>query len=607
MMIADPARNDTTPFQLVRSATTGWLRRLGYSGIETISGLTELDRLYRGHDWPRQPRAFCEQVLRLMRVSYNASAMDLDQIPRTGPAIVVANHPFGGIDGIIAAHLLTGVRSDVRVMVNYHLCRIEELRQLFIPVDPYGSEHSRRHNSQPLREALRWVRSGGILLVFPAGDVARLCLKQRSVREAPWNPMIGRLVRMTEASVIPVCFHGHNGWLFQALGLLHARIRTLLLPRELLNKAGTTIHLRIGRAIRYTRLRRLDSDEKITRYLKMHTTLLARQPQPASHNQSAARAYSSGAEVIAATPVDLLQAEVANLEPAQCLLEQGDMQVYLARAGQIPWLLQEIGRLRELTFRAVGEGTGKAIDMDLYDTYYQHLFIWQRARHEVVGAYRLAQSDEVIGRYGLKGLYTHSLFRYSMKLLDQINPSIELGRSFIRPEYQRNHTPLLLVWRGISSYLVRHPRYRYLFGPVTISGDYDQNSLRLLIGCLRLNNGYSGIRVRPRTPLPNQRLPFLPDEDLRCVTDIDLVSDLIAQIESDQKGVPVLIKQYLKMGGKFLEFNLDEDFNNAVDGLIVVDMKQTDLRLLQQYMGKTGAESYLRNTTPAIPRFDEAS
>lgn len=585
----------TSPFRLsTRSVQDGWravLRNALYRGVETASGLAELDAIYRNNDWPRQPRAFCEQALRLLQIDYQVDPAELDHVPRTGPAIVVANHPFGGLDGIIAAHLLTGIRSDIRIMVNFYLCRIDELRDLFIPVDPYAGEQARRSNSRPLREALHWVREGGCLLVFPAGDVARYSVKRGGVREVAWNPMIGRLVRMTAAPVVPLHIYGRNSWLFQALGLLHPRVRTFMLPRELLNKAGSQVDLRIGRPIKYSRLQRLGSDEKVTRYLKMHNGLLGR--RSVGERRPAARNHGDGAAVIAATPVDLLQAEIAHLAPEQCLLTHGDMQVFIARAAQMPWLLQEIGRLRELTFRTVGEGTGRAIDLDYYDTYYQHLFIWHRNKQEIVGAYRLARVDDIVSRQGRQGLYTHSLFRYGNRLLDYMDPAIELGRSFIRPEYQRHHTSLLMLWRGICSYLVNNPRYRYLFGPVTISGDYDRHSLRLLVDSLRLNSGQPGLRVKPRTPMSNQRLALLADEDLRCVSDIDLVSDLIAQIESDHKGVPVLIRQYLKMGGKFLEFNVDRDFNNAVDGLIVVDMKQTAPQLLQQYMGKAGAADYL--------------
>lgn len=583
------------PFRLNRMASdriTGLLQDGCLRLLESASGLAALDRLYQGGDWPQSPHAFCCRALEVLGVDYRVAAAELVHIPRTDPAIVVANHPFGGLDGIVAAHLLTGVRPDVRILVNYHLDRVPQLRELFISVDPYGGDQAWQRNRQPLREALRWVHNGGLLLIFPAGEVAHLSLRAHGVHEAPWHNSLGRLVKLTRAAVVPMYFSGRNSNTFQILGLLHPRLRTLLLPREFTNKRGTRVQVHIGRPIRYSRLQRLDQDTKITRYLYLHNRLLGRQRWPAA----IPRQRSGGAMIVSTTPVNLLQAEIANLASSQCLAEQGDFRVYVARATQMPWLLQEIGRLRELTFRAVGEGTGRTVDLDLYDTYYEHLFIWHAGRGEVIGAYRLGRVDEIMRRYGLKGLYTHSLFRYGSSLIDQLDPCIELGRSFIRAEYQRNHASLLLLWRGIGSLLVRNPHYRCLFGPVTISGDYDPHSMHLLVDSLRLNNQCSDIRVKvkPRRPIPHHR-SCLPDADLRCISDIELVSDLIAQIETDRKGVPVLIKQYLKLGGRFLEFNLDKDFNNAVDGLIVVDMKQADTRLLQQYLGRAGAVHYLRN------------
>jgi putative hemolysin len=280
---------------------------------------------------------------------------------------------------------------------------------------------------------------------------------------------------------------------------------------------------------------------------------------------------------------------------SQQLAESGSLKVFFARSAQIPWLMQELGRLRELTFRAVGEGTGKASDIDLYDSYYLHLFIWNEESREVVGAYRLGLADEIVEKYGKKGFYSHSLFRYSKRLLKAINPAIELGRSFIRPEYQRSFAPLMLLWKGIGQFVANHPRYAVLFGPVSISNDYCSVSQQLLIDFLRANNYDAELsrHIRPRKPYRGALRPIWRQAELAGMGSIDNVSELVAIQESGEKGVPVLIKQYLKLGGRLLGFNVDKDFNDCIDGLIMVDLRQTDERVLQKYMGREGAAAFL--------------
>jgi len=282
---------------------------------------------------------------------------------------------------------------------------------------------------------------------------------------------------------------------------------------------------------------------------------------------------------------------VASLSADALLAANGDLEVYCASAEAIPHLLQEIGRLRELTFRDTGEGTGKSSDLDLYDSYYLHLFVWNRARDEVVGAYRLGLADEILRRYDKKGLYTFSLFRYRQRLLHRINPALELGRSFVRPEYQRSFSPLLLLWKGIGTFVARHPRYRILFGPVSISNEYHSLSQQLMVAFLRDNSYQAGLArlVRPRRPFRNgRRRP-----EYAHIRDIEALSELIAQIEGDAKGAPILLKQYLKLGGRLLGFNVDRQFSDVVDGLIMVDLLETDPKVLQRYMGREQAEQFL--------------
>jgi putative hemolysin len=268
--------------------------------------------------------------------------------------------------------------------------------------------------------------------------------------------------------------------------------------------------------------------------------------------------------------------------------------VYFAAAHEIPQLLREIGRERERTFREVGEGTGRELDLDVFDRSYLHLFVWSRANRELVGAYRIGRSDDLLREQGLGGLYTSTLFAYKPRLFESMGPALEMGRSFIRPEYQRSYVGLLLLWKGIGQLVQREPRYATLFGPVSISADYRSASQRLLVAFLEQNRYvHEWSRwVRPRCPAGRELhrgLPFGPGR----LADLEDVSSFISEIEADQKGVPILLRQYLKLGGRLLGFNVDPDFSNVLDVLIMVDLRRTDEKILARYMGREGASAFL--------------
>jgi putative hemolysin len=292
----------------------------------------------------------------------------------------------------------------------------------------------------------------------------------------------------------------------------------------------------------------------------------------------------------------LISLEIRNLEQNNVLIENDECVVYHAKAHEIPNLLQEIGRLREITFRQIGEGTGKAIDLDRFDLYYNHLFLWNKKRHEVVGAYRLGDVNAIIQRYGENGLYTKTLFQYRPAFLQQINNALELGRSFIRLEYQKLYFPLFLLWKGIGHFVARYPQHKTLFGPVTISNSYNTLSRQLMVSYLKTNNYTPDLAklVKPRMPI---RLTSLKGRETQAFTtlikDMEELSGLISDIECDQKGIPVLLRHYVKLGGKMVGFSLDRSFSNGLDGLIMVDLTKCDTKLLRHYMGKEGAAVFL--------------
>jgi Acetyltransferase (GNAT) domain len=311
----------------------------------------------------------------------------------------------------------------------------------------------------------------------------------------------------------------------------------------------------------------------------------------ASRPHRASAAPGGTAAVIDKVPQTALKAEIEALPASQRLVECGDFHVYCARARQIRQALQEIGRLRELTFRAVGEGTGRGADIDVFDAHYLHMFVWDTRQNAIAGAYRLGLVDEILARHGKRGLYTHSLFRYRTRLLHWLNPAIELGRSFVRAEYQRTFAPLMLLWCGIGRFVARSPRYAILFGPVSVSGRYAPASRRLMVEYLSRYSADSRLasQVSPRRRFREGTRTSAPDAEDLAPRTIDELSRRIAQIEPDGKGVPVLLRQYLRLGGRLLGFSIDAKFANTLDGLIMVDLREIEPTVLARYMGKSGS------------------
>ncbi len=588
---------------------------LGY--IESLLGIGKLRKIYSNIPPTSSPYQFAEETLRAFSVNYGVCSGDLEAIPRSGPAIVVSNHPFGGLDGLVLLDLLSRIRPDVKALVNYYLGTISELRDAFIFVDPFGGERARRKNVTPLREAIRWVENGGLLFVFPSGTVSHLQLSSFQVTDPTWDPLVGRLIQRTSAPVVPVFFAGGNSWFFQLAGLIHPRARTALLPRELLKKAGSRIELHLGRPIARNRWNAFQSDRELVEYLRLRTYVLrtrASRPRKSSFiaRFSLMRRKFREKEIIPAIDPLLLHAEVEKLPPRQTLIEHEEYRVVYARASQIPHCLREIGRLREVTFREVDEGTGRSLDLDRFDNYYLHLFTWNTRKREIIGSYRLGRTDLIVKHFGISGLYTNSLFHYKAGLLEQLGPSLELGRSFVRREYQKNYTSLLLLWKGIAHFVVQHPRYRMLFGSVSISSNYDSLSRHLIAEFLKQNSYCHELAqlVKPRNPW---RSGFLRAREAhrmtKMVKDIHDVGELILDIEEQEQSIPVLLRQYLKLGGRLLGFNIDQDFGGVLDGLILVDLLNTDHKVFERYMSKAGLQSFLAHhgvVTPPLPESGRA-
>ncbi len=567
--------------------------------LEKLLAFDQVNQIYIAGATAVSDKAFAGRVLESMQVSFEVSEADLRLIPKTGRVVVVANHPFGGIEGLILSQLLKSVRDDVKLMANFLLERVPDLRDMFIFVDPFARPDSARANMKPLKETMRWLNEDHVLGVFPAGAVSHIDLRKGRVIDPEWNETIGRIIRRTESPVIPIFIRGSNSLLFQLLGMVHPNLRTAMLPHEFVKKRGQTIRLRIGNPIPYRKLEPM-SDEELMAYIRMRTYHLRHRkdaPKKERRRIQVPVRFIKPKEVpiIPAVSPDLLVNDISALPPTQKLLQSGPMDVYFAYTEQIPHVMRELGRLREETFRAIGEGTGQAIDTDRFDDYYIHLFIWQREKREIVGAYRLGKSDVIMKQLGKRGLYTSTLFRYRKRLLKSISPALEMGRSFVQKDYQRSYSSLLLLWKGLAHFVLQHPQYKILFGPVSINNDYHTMSRQMLVSFLEMHNFLPDLAklVKAKTPMRIGPLKKWKLRQLRTVAnDIDDVDSLISDIEADLKGVPILLRQYLRLGGRLLAFNIDPDFSNVLDGLILVDLTKTDPKVLERYMTKDGVVQF---------------
>lgn len=549
--------------------------------------------LYRRAQQPAN-RSLLENVLSEMEVEYDVSAADMERIPVEGPVLVTANHPFGVLDGAILGALLTRVRPDVKIMTNHLLSGIPELHEHCIFVDPFGSVDSVAANRRAIRRAVAWLRNGGMLAMFPAGEVSHIQLREMEVADSEWAPTAARLVAITEVGTLPVFFRGRNSVPFQAAGLVHPGLRTALLLNEFLQQKGTKVEVRIGSLISPDLVRSAGTSQKAASYLRWRTYLLGQRGATSWQVPPAVRLVlpqKRREPVAEAVPPAAILRDLEKLPASQRLAENREFAVYLTEANQAPDAIQEVGRLREITFREAGEGSGHRRDLDRFDHYYKHILLWNKKAGEIVGAYRLALTEDILPHKGIGGLYTSTLFRYDERLFEQIGPALELGRSFVRPEYQRQYAPLLMLWKGIGRFLAGHPKVAVLFGAVSISSCYNRLSRELIVQFFRAHGQNDGL-----AQLITPRRPFRSHSKISaaCANLTDLQELPIADIEPDGKGVPILLKQYAKLGGRILSFNVDRQFSNVLDGLVFVDLRQTDPVVLERYMGKDGVAAFQR-------------
>ena len=554
--------------------------------FERILGLSALGDIYDRRPLNANPKDFLQYTLGALGVTnVIKQEQNLEEIPSQGPVLIVANHPLGGLEGIALAYEILKVRPDLRVLTNELLRLIPELSDLFIGVDVL-SRNAVGTNFGGIKQVHKHLKSGGAILIFPAGMVSTYEHQHRRILDRPWNRLVGQLTKRYECTTVPVYVGGRNSSYFYLVGAIHPRLRTMLLPRQLANKRDYKLLLTFGRPIPFQELRLLSSSKAVTEYLRVSTDALV------GSSIREIRKPKNSVQILAKTiAADRLGRDVKSLREF-LLIDHDEYEVYCAPFDRLGSIMDEIAIAREITFREVGEGTGFSKDSDEFDPHYRHLFLWDKVNNKVAGAYRVGFVDDIVAEHGVVGLYSRSLYRYDEAFVKRIGAAIEMGRSFIHPNYQRKPIALNLLWRGIGRILVNNPRYHTLFGSVSVSREYSDLARSLIADTLLTNfkaNEFSEL-VKPLTPHKVKNRVW-SNEILNELANIKMLGKLIGRCDPG-KAVPVLLRHYLSLNGKMVCFNIHADFNDSLEGLIIVDARNTHPKTLTRFMGVEGYNTF---------------
>lgn len=530
--------------------------------------------------------AFLDYSLNKLGVSLQLdNPQRLQAVPKEGALLVVANHPLGALEGMLLSQLLLKQRSDLKVMVNDLLLSLPEFSDLFIGVDVLNPRRQQA-NAHGLRQVSRHLAGGGALLVFPAGTVSRMNVPSLSINDAPWQSMIGRLAIKYQAVCLPIYIRDRNSRWFYLSEYLHKRLRTLLLPRAMLAKRNCVINAVIGHPLKTEQLTTELTDKSLMQYLRVSCELLGDQTKT---DEIIDDPLMSSLDVAP----HLLQQQIQQLQQ-YCVARQGDHAVYCAPYNELGCLGEQLAIERERTFRAAGEGTGQQQDCDRFDVHYWHIWAWDHALCKLIGGYRVVRISDVMQQQGLRGLYSHSLFNYDKKFIHALGGAIEVGRSFVCLGYQRNPRALDLLWRGIGAFVVQNPDCHMLFGCVSISRRYSPLARALLADSMLTHHTVeSNVRslVKPVSPLLLKHRQW-DRALLASLSNIAIINKLLGHSDAENR-VPTLIRHYLSLNGKFVSFSLNHGFSEALDGLILVDLRHAPQKYLNRYMGKVAAKNFI--------------
>lgn len=549
---------------------------------------------------------FVKKIIEETNIRFFIDPKDLNHIPEKGPFIIVSNHPYGGVEGLILLHTLFDKRSDIKILANFIFQHIEPIKDFFFAVNPFENIKDIK-SIQGLKEALEHLSKGNGLIIFPAGEVSTINIYQKNISDKKWNNSAIKFIRKANVPVIPIHFSGTNSNLFHLLGLIHPMLRTAKIPSELLNKKNKKIHVRIGKPISINEMNKFDDISRLGRYLRARTYALECSEDIKKYYYPVFALSDKNNDIIAAIPNEILEQEIKQLPKETLLFKHKNIHAYLTSANQIPKTIQEIGRLREVTFRAIGEGTNQPVDLDEYDYYYRHLFLWEENEKQIIGAYRLGLGWDIVEHYGTKGFYTRSLFKYKREFQSILKESIELGRSFVIQEYQKNPLSLFLLWKGIFYSVLQFNNCRYLLGPVSISNEYSEVSKSLLVKYI-LKHHFDITLARYVVPRKRYNPDIAIDTNIlvSSVSGLTEVDKLIASIEEKHFKMPILLKKYLQLNGKIIAFNIDPKFSYVIDGLMLLDLYDIPHDILNQFIKDSGTNEiklFIKSKQVANPIF----
>ena len=556
------------------------LQKLGFLGtfvgwiILRILRISAINKIYDKNK-NKSDLDFLNGILDACKIKFEIPEEDLKRIPKEGPFITISNHPLGGIDGVLLLKLLIEKRTDYKIIANFLLHRVAPLKPYVMPVNPFETRKDAKSSLAGIKSALLHLREGKPLGIFPAGEVSTYKDGKLNV-DKPWEEGAIKLIKKANVPVIPIYFHAKNSRLFYFLSKISDTLRTAKLPSEVMHRGGRVIKVRIGKPISVKDQNEFTTLPAFHEFIRKKTYMLAN-PFEKAHKLISRQKIKIKKVIKEISPQrnsTLFIAEVDALrETNSRLLQSKNYEVFFASAKDIPHLIHEIGRLREITFRAVGEGTNKEVDLDTFDNYYYHLLLWDAVAEKLVGAYRMGLGKEIYKKYGIKGFYVQSLFRIEPELHQMMNNTIEMGRAFIIDEYQQKPMPLFLLWKGIVHVTLRYPEYKYLMGGVSISNQFSDFSKSLMIEFMKSHyyDPYIAQYIRPKKEYKVK----LKDGDKDFVfdaskADMQKFDKIIDEIEPGILRIPVLIKKYVKQNARLVAFNVDPKFNNAIDGLMYI-------------------------------------
>ncbi|MFC4689385.1 GNAT family N-acyltransferase [Dokdonia genika] len=539
---------------------------------------------------------FLNALLDEFKIKFEIPEEDLKRLPKSGAYITISNHPLGGIDGILLLKLMLEQRPDFKIIANFLLHRIEPLKPYVMPVNPFENKKDVKSSIAGFKSAISHLRDGHPLGVFPAGEVSTY-KDDKLIIDKPWEEAAMKLIKKAEVPVVPIYFHAKNSRLFYQLSRLSDTLRTAKLPSELLTQKHRVIKVRIGNPIKVAAQKEHESLADFTEFLRKKTYMLANSFEKNSLLKDIPQKLKVTKEpkkIVTEISSDLIEDEILRLrEKDRRLLQSKNYEVYLAPAQEIPNILREIGRLREITFRAIGEGTNEAIDLDKFDRYYYHMFLWDNKENTLAGAYRMGLGSKIYKEYGIDGFYLQDLFRFEPELHKMMSESIEMGRAFITKEYQQKPMPLFLLWKGIVHTTLRFPEHKYLIGGVSISNQFSNFSKSLMIEFMKSHyyDPYVAQYIRPKkewkVKLKDADKEFVFDESK---ADLNKFDKLIEEVEPGSLRLPVLIKKYIKQNAKVIAFNVDPLFNNAIDGLMYIRISDLPENTVKPVMEEFQAE-----------------